>query len=102
MRLSSIACAAAFATSVSSFQISHLQSAFLQKNTRQKKEESPSALWSATTEESPCATPDIIPASVTAKTLRSAILTDADGELVRLGDRMGEGTAIVVFLRHLG
>jgi len=93
MRLSSIACTAAFATSVSSFQISHLQSAFLKKNTRQG--ESLSQLWSATTS-------DIIPESVTGKILRSAVLTDADGELVRLGDRMGEGTSIVVFLRHLG
>jgi hypothetical protein len=53
-------------------------------------------------EESPCATPDIIPPQVTAKALRSAVLTDADGNLVRLGEQMGTGTSIVVFLRHLG
>mmetsp|Transcript_12497 Transcript_12497/g.16440 ORF Transcript_12497/g.16440 Transcript_12497/m.16440 type:complete len:104 (-) Transcript_12497:20-331(-) len=52
--------------------------------------------------ESPCATPDIIPPQVTANALRSAVLTDADGNLVRLGDQMGKGTSIVVFLRHLG
>jgi hypothetical protein len=54
------------------------------------------------TELSPCATPDIIPESVTTKSLRSAILTNADGEFVNLGDKMGKGTSIVVFLRHLG
>jgi hypothetical protein len=53
-------------------------------------------------EEPPCATPDIIPPQVTANALRSAVLTDADGNLVRLGEQMGKGTSIVVFLRHLG
>lgn len=55
-------------------------------------------------EESPCATPDSIPPQVTANALRSAVLTNADGNLVRLGDKMGSDsdTSIVVFLRHLG
>jgi hypothetical protein len=44
----------------------------------------------------------VIPESVTAKALRSATLTNADGELITLGDKMGKGTSIVVFLRHLG
>ena len=57
---------------------------------------------SSTTVEPPCATPDVIPESVTAKALRAATLTGADGETVALGDKMGQGTSIVVFLRHLG
>jgi hypothetical protein len=36
------------------------------------------------------------------KTLRSTKLTNAEGQLVRLGDAMGKGTSVVVFLRHLG
>lgn len=52
---------------------------------------------------SPCAMPDdVIPESVTAQGLRSAVLTNADGELVNLGEQMGQGKSIVVFLRHLG
>jgi hypothetical protein len=52
----------------------------------------------------PCAMPDNVGVSpgVTAKTLRSAVLTNADGESVRLGDKMGPGTSVVIFLRHLG
>lgn len=33
--------------------------------------------------------------------LRDAILSNADGTTVRLGDQMGTRTSIVVFLRHL-
>lgn len=52
---------------------------------------------------SPCAGEnEIIPDSVTAQSLRSAVLTNIDGELVRLDEKMGKGTSIVVFLRHLG
>jgi len=43
-----------------------------------------------------------IPETVTAEALRSAVLTNSDGELVSLGEKMGQGTSIVVFLRHLG
>lgn len=51
----------------------------------------------------PCAMPDdVIPESVTAQGLRSAVLTNADGDLVNLGEQMGQGKSIVVFLRHLG
>ena len=55
------------------------------------------------TSSSPCAMPDgVIPEGVTAKALRSALLTNANGELISLNDKMGPGTSIVVFLRHLG
>lgn len=51
----------------------------------------------------PCAMPnEVIPDTVTAKALRSAVLTNANGETVRLDDKMGSGTSIVIFLRHLG
>uniref|UniRef100_A0A7R9VW40 Uncharacterized protein n=1 Tax=Pseudictyota dubia TaxID=2749911 RepID=A0A7R9VW40_9STRA len=45
--------------------------------------------------------PDLVSAPGSADVLRSALLTNADGESVRLGDAMGSGTSIVVFLRHL-
>jgi hypothetical protein len=41
-------------------------------------------------------------ASVTASSLRSASLLNVNGERVRLGDAMTQGTSIVVFLRHMG
>ena len=60
-------------------------------------------LQSTTTDEPPCATPDIeVPQGVTAKLLRSAVLTNADGQEVSLGAKMGQGASVVVFLRHLG
>ena len=65
-------------------------------------------LWSSTIDEDvaapPCALPtDVAPSDVTASVLRSAMVTNANGELVSLGDQMGsKGTSIVVFLRHLG
>jgi hypothetical protein len=34
--------------------------------------------------------------------LRDAVLTNARGEAVRLGDSMGNGRSVVVFLRHMG
>jgi hypothetical protein len=34
--------------------------------------------------------------------LRSAQVTNVYGQLVSLGDVMGSGTSVVVFLRHLG
>jgi len=43
-----------------------------------------------------------IPESVTAKNIRSAVLTNVDGDRIKLGDVMGRGTSVVVFLRHLG
>lgn len=41
-------------------------------------------------------------ATPSANVLRNAGLTNASDEVVRLGDRMGKGKSIVVFLRHLG
>lgn len=64
---------------------------------------SKTALPSTTTTETPCATPDIeVPQGVTANLLRSAVLTNADGQEVSLGEKMGQGASVVVFLRHLG
>ena len=34
--------------------------------------------------------------------LRNSVLTNAQGDKVRLGDAMGTGTSVVVFLRHMG
>lgn len=45
--------------------------------------------------------PDLVATSGSAFTLREAILKDVNGESIRLGDRMGPDTSIVVFLRHL-
>ena len=62
-------------------------------------------LFGTKTEESSsnCAIPnDVIPDSVTAQSLRSAVLTNANGEKVRLDEKMGPGTSVVIFLRHLG
>ena len=63
----------------------------------------------------PCDTPseedvqagavDLVSQKGSAQLLRSAMLTNADGEKVQLGDSMGssaDDTSIVVFLRHLG
>lgn len=62
-----------------------------------------SSTSSTTGEQAPCAMPDdVIPESVTAKALRSAILTNADGKTIRLDEKMGPGTSIVIFLRHAG
>ena len=54
--------------------------------------------------QAPCEVPSNveIPASVTAASLRSAQLTNVNGETVNLGECMGPGTSIVIFLRHLG
>lgn len=70
----------------------------------EKMTEKMTALSSTATDEaSPCAIPnDVIPDSVTARGLRSAVLTNIDGEKVRLDQKMGKGTSIVIFLRHLG
>ena len=61
------------------------------------------AASTADAEASPCAGPnEVIPDTVTAQSLRAAVLTNVDGQLVRLDEKMGTGTSIVVFLRHLG
>lgn len=46
--------------------------------------------------------PDLVSQKGSGKLLRSAMLTDADGELISLGSKMGQGTSVVVFLRHMG
>jgi hypothetical protein len=101
MRVSSAAFLAAMVmTAVNAFQ--PLPSAASTNHNRMPTTNRPtSERWSSTAQ-TPCATPDVIPESVTAKALRSATLTNADGALITLGDQMGTGTSIVVFLRHLG
>jgi len=60
------------------------------------------------TSEAPCdvpadaINPDLVSQKGSGKLLRSAMLTDADGETIRLGDKMGKGTSVVVYLRHMG
>ena len=39
---------------------------------------------------------------VGASVFRNSMLTDADGNVVKLGDKMGSEKSVVVFLRHLG
>lgn len=46
--------------------------------------------------------PDLVSQKGSGKLLRSAMLTNADGEVIRLGDKMGNGTSVVVYLRHMG
>jgi len=46
--------------------------------------------------------PDLLSEKGSANKLRSAVLTNAAGDFVRLDDQMGDGTSVVVFLRHLG
>ena len=55
------------------------------------------------TDGSICAIPeDVNPVGVTASVLRSAVLTNVDGDKIKLGDVMGSDTSVVIFLRHLG
>ena len=95
---------AAFAATLFSTYVIAFQPLQQRQSAVQRK--SPSQLFSSVAEETatsaPCATPDIIPEAVTAAALRSATLTDANGQFARLGEKMGKGTSIVVFLRHLG
>lgn len=46
--------------------------------------------------------PSLVNQKGAAELFRSAVLTDADGNKIRLGDKMGEGRSVVIFLRHLG
>jgi hypothetical protein len=66
-------------------------------------------LYSTPTETStPCDIPeDVIATDLTsqkgsASLLRSAILTNVDGDSVNLGSLMGKEKSVVVFLRHMG
>lgn len=45
--------------------------------------------------------PDLVVQKGSGKILRSVMLTDINGDTVKLGDKMGE-TSVVVFLRHMG
>ena len=63
------------------------------------------------TEESttPCAIPEGVDAAPdltsqpgSAQLLRSNVVTNAEGDFVQLGEAMGTGTSVVVFLRHFG
>ena len=40
--------------------------------------------------------------TLTGDQLRSITVTNTDGERVKLGDSMGDGVSVIVFLRHLG
>ena len=40
--------------------------------------------------------------NVQASTLRDMMLTDSRGAAARVGDRVGNGRSVVVFMRHLG
>jgi len=64
---------------------------------------------SATTDkQQPCDVPSDIEEVVLndSKSIRNAIVTNADGEQITIGDMMGtekdEMTSVVVFLRHMG
>jgi hypothetical protein len=65
-------------------------------------------LHSANDEQTPCSAPvdvasdDLVSQKGSGKLLRSARLTNVNGEKVSLGDHMGEDTSIVILLRHLG
>lgn len=70
---------------------------------------SPDSLWMAFEgQETPCdipesiINPDLVSQKGSGNLFRNVMLTDADGKVVRLGDKMGGGTSVVIFLRHLG
>ena len=48
------------------------------------------------------AAPDLTSQPGSARLLRSNVVTNAEGNLVQLGESMGAGTSVVVFLRHMG
>jgi hypothetical protein len=97
---------AAFAAAIMVASVQAFQPSLQWKNVVRMPSQTSSLLYSSAVEPettTPCSTPDVsIPVDVTAKALRSAILTNANGEMVSLGEQMGKGTSIVVFLRHLG
>jgi hypothetical protein len=97
---------AAFAAAIMVASVHAFQPSLQRKNVVGMPSQTSSLLYSSAVEPdtTPCSTPDnmIIPVDVTAKALRSAIVTNANGEMVSLGEQMGKGASIVVFLRHLG
>jgi hypothetical protein len=66
------------------------------------------ALFMASQQESPCdipddiVNPDLVSQKGSGKLMRDAMLTDVNGDTIKLGDKMGQGTSVVVFLRHMG
>lgn len=46
--------------------------------------------------------PSLVGTKGSGNAFRSAILTDVDGNMIRLGDKMGQKKSVVIFLRHLG
>jgi len=86
---------------INAFRTPYSQRAFL-KEKKQVRRLRTLVYSVKTSDEVPCTSSNVVPELVTAETLRSAILTDAKGGSIRLGDKMGKGTSIVVFLRHLG
>jgi len=46
--------------------------------------------------------PRLVDQPGSAKILRGLLLTDADGNQITLGDKMGPSKSIVIFLRHMG
>lgn len=69
---------------------------------------SPLVLSMASQQETPCdipndvANPDLVSRKGSGKLLRDALLTDVNGDTITLGDKMGPGASVVVFLRHMG
>lgn len=66
-----------------------------------------SKLFSSTSGSTQCDIPDIVPTDLTtekgsASLLRSAALTNVDGDIVSLDALMGKGKSVVIFLRHMG
>ena len=64
------------------------------------------ALFSSTEQGTVCDKPDVEAVDLVAQkasgiTLRESMVTNVDGKVVSLGDAMGDGTSVVVFLRHL-
>lgn len=45
---------------------------------------------------------DLSPTLSSSAPLRSALLTNADNERILLNEKMGSGTSILIFLRHMG
>lgn len=46
--------------------------------------------------------PDLVSQKGSGSLLRDAMLTDVNDKTIRLGDKMGDGTSVVIFLRHMG
>jgi hypothetical protein len=46
--------------------------------------------------------PSLVSQKGSGKILRSQTVTNSEGELISLGDAMGKGKSIVIFLRHMG